>query len=164
MRLAARWLAECGAAPKGIDHYRLRDQMIAAGDHGGLQRYAYAYALAGDEARVRSRWNSWGAEHIAHFERLARAGYEPTPWEQARLAEAEACVQAAGTLACQACGCTGGDRCPVRYDRDNETARTRVRLGLHQAQDRPRPRQRTRRGDRTVTEAGRRDARTPRQP
>jgi hypothetical protein len=69
MRTAARWLAECGAAPKGADHYQLRDKMIAAGDHGGLQRYAYAYALAGDEARVRSRWNSWGAKHIAHFER-----------------------------------------------------------------------------------------------
>ena len=50
----------------------------------------------------------------------AAAGYEPTPWEQSRLAEAEACIQAAGTLACQACGCTGGDRCPVRYDRDND--------------------------------------------
>jgi ParB/RepB/Spo0J family partition protein len=121
MRMAARWLAECGAAPKGADHYRLRDQMIAADDRGGLRRYAYAYALASDEARVRSRWNSWGAEHIAHFERLAAAaGYEPTPWEQARLAEAQACIQAAGTLACQACGCTGGDRCPVRYNRDIE--------------------------------------------
>ena len=121
MRMAARWLAECGAAPKGADHYRLRDQMIAAGDRGGLQRYAYAYALAGDEARVRSRWNSWGAEHIAHFERLASAsGYEPTPWEQARLAEAQACLEAAAALTCEACGCTGGDRCPVRYDRDND--------------------------------------------
>jgi predicted transcriptional regulator len=121
MRLAARWLAECGAAAKGVDHYRLRDKMIAAGDHGGLQRYAYAYALAGDEARVRSRWNSWGTEHIAHFERLtAAAGYKPTSWEQARLAEAQACIDADATLACEACGCTGGDRCPVRYDRDND--------------------------------------------
>ena len=121
MRMAARWLAECGAAPKGADHYRLRDQMIAAGDHGGLQRYAYAYALAGDESRVRSRWNSWGAEHVAHFERLASAtGYEPTPWEQARLADAQACLELAATLACDACGCTGGDWCPVRYDRDND--------------------------------------------
>jgi ParB/RepB/Spo0J family partition protein len=121
MRMAARWLAEAGAAPKGADHYRLRDQLTADADHGGLQRYAYAYALAGDEACVRSRWNSWDAQHIAHFERLASAaGYEPTPWEQARLAEAEACVQAAATLACEACGCTESDRCPVRYDRDNE--------------------------------------------
>ena len=121
MRMAARWLAECGAAPKGADHYRLRDKMLADRDHGGLQRYAFAYGLAGDEARVRSRWNSWGAEHVAHFERLASsAGYEPTPWEQARLAEAQACTEAVSTLACEACGCTGGDRCPVRYDRDNE--------------------------------------------
>jgi len=121
MRMAARWLAEAGAAPKGMDHYRVRDKMTADGDHGGLQRYAYAYALAGDEARVRSRWNSWDAQHIAHFERLASAaGYEPTPWEQARLAEAQACADATATLACKACGCIGGDRCPVRYDRDNE--------------------------------------------
>ena len=122
MRMAARWLAECGAAAKGADHYRLRDQMIAADDRGGLQRYAYAYALAGDETRVRSRWNSWGAEHIAHFERLASAaGYEPTPWEQARLAEAQACLEADDLcLPCQTCGCTAGDRCPVRYDRDND--------------------------------------------
>jgi hypothetical protein len=92
--------------------------MTADGDHKGLQRYAYAYALAGDEARVRSRWNSWDAEHIAHFERLAdTSGYEPTPWEQARLAEARACIEAEGTdLACQ-CGC---QRCPVGYDRDND--------------------------------------------
>jgi ParB/RepB/Spo0J family partition protein len=120
MRMAARWLAEAGLVPRGLDHYQLRDRMTADGDHGGLQRYAYAYALAGDEARVRSRWASWDGQHIEHFERLAAAGYEPTPWERARLAEAEACVQAAGTLACQACGCTGGGRCPVRYDRDNE--------------------------------------------
>jgi ParB/RepB/Spo0J family partition protein len=120
MRMAARWLAESGTTPRGVDHYRLRDQLMAAGDHGGLQRYAWAYALAGDEARVRSRWASWDERHIAHFERLAVAGYEPTPWERARLAEAEACLQAAETLACEACGCTGGDRCPVRYDRDNE--------------------------------------------
>jgi hypothetical protein len=84
MRLAARWLAEAGLAPKGTDHYRLRDQLTAAGDHGGLQRYAYAYALAGDETRVRSRWQTWGLEHIEHFERLASSGgHEPTPWEQA---------------------------------------------------------------------------------
>lgn len=121
MRMAARWMAESGAAPRGTDHYKLRDQLAAAGDHGALQRYAWAYALADDEARVRSRWTSWDAQHIAHFERLASAaGYEPTPWEQARLAEAQACVKAARTLACEACGCTGGDGCPVRYDRDNE--------------------------------------------
>jgi cell wall-associated NlpC family hydrolase len=47
MRMAARWLAGCGAAPKGIDHYRLRDQMIATGDRAGLQRYAYAYQFSG---------------------------------------------------------------------------------------------------------------------
>jgi ParB/RepB/Spo0J family partition protein len=120
MRMAARWLAEAGVAPRGLDHYQLRDKMTADGDHAGLQRYAYAYALAGDEARVRSRWASWDLHHIGHFERLVRAGYEPTAWEQARLAEAEACVQATGTLACQACGCTGAKGCPVRYDRDNE--------------------------------------------
>jgi hypothetical protein len=120
MRMAVRWLAESGAAPRGVDHYRLRDQMIAENDRGGLKRYAYAYALASDEARVRSRWASWDEHHIAHFERLAAAGYEPTPWERARLAEAEACVQVAGARVCKACGCTGGDRCPVRYDRDKE--------------------------------------------
>jgi ParB/RepB/Spo0J family partition protein len=120
MRMACKWLAESGAAPRGADHYQVRDQMMASGDHGGLQRYAYAYALAGDEARVRSRWATWDERHIAHFERLGAAGYEPTAWERARLAESEACVQAATTLACAACGCTGGDRCPVRFDRDNE--------------------------------------------
>jgi hypothetical protein len=120
MRMACRWLAESGAAARGADHYQLRDQLMASGDHRALQRYAYGYALAADEARVRSRWASWEGHHIEHFARLAEAGYEPAAWERARLAEAEACVQAAGTLACESCGCTGGDRCPVRFDRDNE--------------------------------------------
>ncbi len=122
MRMAARWLAESGAAPRGVDHYRLRDQLAAGGDRGGLQRYAYAYALAGDEARVRSRWASWDEHHIAHFERLGAAGYEPTAWEQDRLAEAQACADARGSLACPHCGCTSASgsesSCRVGYDRE----------------------------------------------
>jgi len=47
MRMAARWLAESGTAPRGVDHYRLRDQLAASGDRGGLQRYAYAYGARG---------------------------------------------------------------------------------------------------------------------
>ena len=88
MRLACKWLAASGAVAAGTDHYQARDQLVASGDHRGLQRYAWAYALAGDEGRVRSRWNTWDAQHIAHFARLAEAGYEPTAWERARLAEA----------------------------------------------------------------------------
>jgi len=122
MRMAARWLAESGAAPRGADHYRLRDQLAASGDRGGLQRYAYAYALAADEARVRSRWASWDEHHIAHFDRLGAAGYEPTAWEQARRAEAQACADARGSLACPHCGCTSASgsegSCRIGYDRD----------------------------------------------
>jgi hypothetical protein len=60
MRMAASWLAEAGAASKGTDHYRLPDKMMTDRDHGGLQRYAWAYALAGDEPRVPSM------EHLGH--------------------------------------------------------------------------------------------------
>ena len=155
MRMAARWLAECGAAPKGADHYQLRDKMIAAGDHGGLQRYAYAYALAGDEARVRSRWNSWGAEHIAHFERLASAaGYEPTPWEQARLAEAQACLEATPDARLRGVRVHRRRPVPSPLRPRQRPASTRVRLGLHQAQGLPRPGRGTRSRQRASTERG----------
>jgi transposase len=90
-----------------------------------LLRYAHAYALAGDELRLRSRWVTWGDQHTAHLARLTReAGYQPTAWEQARLAEVEACAHVQDSLPCPACGCTGtssgSPQCPVRYDRDHD--------------------------------------------
>jgi ParB/RepB/Spo0J family partition protein len=126
LRLACRWLADAGIAPPGADHYKWRDTLTAAGDRATLLRYARAYALAGDELRVRSRWNTWGEHHAAHLARLAGAGgYQPTAWERARLAEAQACTNARDTLTCALCGCThhdaqaSGRGCGVRFDRDH---------------------------------------------
>ncbi len=121
LRLACRWLTASGAVPPGADHYQWRDQLTARSDHRALQRYAYA--LAGDELRVRFRWASWGEHHAAHLARLARAaGYVPGAWEQDRLAEAQACADAHGSLTCPHCGCTGaggcGSGCRIGYDRD----------------------------------------------
>src|SRR6266568_5019630 len=121
LRLACRWLAARGAVPPGADHYQWRDQLTASGDLRALQRYAYAYALADDELRVRSRWASWGEHHAAHLARLAAAaGYVLTAWERARLAEAQACAEARASLSCPHCGCTSasGSGCRIGYDRD----------------------------------------------
>jgi ParB/RepB/Spo0J family partition protein len=122
LRLACRWLRDAGIAPPGADHYRWRDELAAAGDHAGLQRYAYAYALAADEVAARYRRDTWGPRQAAHLERLtARAGYQPGEWEQARAGEARQAAAARGTVACPDCGCTataGPSGCDVRYDRD----------------------------------------------
>ncbi len=122
LRLACRWLRDAGVAPPGADHYRWRDELAAAGDHAGLQRYAHAYALAADEVAARYRRDTWGPRQAAHLERLAaRAGYQPGEWEQARAGEARQAAAARGTVACPDCGCTtaaGPAGCDVRYDRD----------------------------------------------
>jgi ParB/RepB/Spo0J family partition protein len=121
LRLACKWLRDAGTAPAGVDHYAWHKQLAADGDHAGLARYAYAYALAADEAHVRSRWHSWGARHAAHLDRLAAAaGYQPTPWERARLDEVRLVAEARLVLACPDCGCIGAptpDSCDVQFDR-----------------------------------------------
>jgi ParB family chromosome partitioning protein len=121
LQRACRWLADAGIAPPGADHYQWRDQLAAASDDKTLARFAYAYALAADESIVRCGYSAWGDRHTAHLARLAGCGYEPTTWEQERLAEVAACAQARGTLACTTCGCASGPEqsgCRVRFDRD----------------------------------------------
>jgi ParB/RepB/Spo0J family partition protein len=130
LRLAYRWAAAAGAVPGGLDHYRARDQARAAGDRAGLLRYAYAYALAADELRVRgtmgrySGHEGWDDRHTGHLDRLIAAGYQPTPWEQDRLAEARAVAEARGTMSCGTCGCSGEGNdsslaaCREVFDRD----------------------------------------------
>jgi len=122
LRLAHRWLADAGIAPPGADHYRWRNELSAAADHAGLQRYAYAYTLAADEVAARYRRDAWGTRQAAHLERLtAHAGYQPGDWEQARAREARQAAAARGAVACLDCGCSaapGPAGCDVRYDRD----------------------------------------------
>lgn len=121
MRTACKWLRDAGIAPAGADHYAWHKQLTAAGDHAALARYAWAYALAADELRVRSRWNPWGPRHAAHLDRLAlAAGYQPTAWERARLDDARQVAEARQVLACPQCGCTGAPTpagCDVEFDR-----------------------------------------------
>ncbi len=121
LRLACKWLRDAGIAPPGADHYAWRGQLAAAGDHAGLTRYAYAYALAADELHARARHHPWGDRHAAYLARLAdAAGYQPTTWEQARLDEARQTTAARGTLSCPDCGCTGAPApagCDVTFDR-----------------------------------------------
>jgi hypothetical protein len=121
LRLACKWLRDAGIAPPGADHYAWRGQLAAAGDHKGLARYAYTYALAADELHARARHHPWGDRHAAHLARLAdTAGYQPTAWEQARLDEASQTAAARGTLSCPDCGCIcapGPDGCDVKFDR-----------------------------------------------
>jgi ParB family chromosome partitioning protein len=121
MRLACKWLRAAGLAPTGADHYAVRDQLTAAGNHVGLARYAFAVALAADELHARPRYHIWGARDAAHLARLAESvGYQPTDWERARLSEARQVTEARAILACPDCGCTGAPApagCDVTFDR-----------------------------------------------
>lgn len=87
MRIAAAIL---GLDAKGPVTWEAVKQAAAGGDHE-LHRTAFAVALASTEAKLRwthSRW-SW-PEVPAYFAYLATLGYEPTPWEREKLAEATA--------------------------------------------------------------------------
>lgn len=72
--------------------YDWRDQLLGAGDDAAAQRdritAAYAAALAQDEGRARWTYSNWAQPEIDHLARLQAAGYEPTEWEQERLAQA----------------------------------------------------------------------------
>ncbi len=121
LRLACKWLRDAGIAPPGANHNAWRGPLAAAGDHAGLSRYAYAYALAADELHARARHHPWGDRHAAHLARLADAAYQPTAWEQARLNEARKTTAARGTLSCPNCGCTAAPTlagCDVKFDRN----------------------------------------------
>jgi ParB family chromosome partitioning protein len=130
IRLAWRWLHDSGAVTTGqdVNNYHDRTQMAAqlndAGDRATMHRWGWAYCLAAEELRTRSRGYgtpAWSARHTAHVEHLqTAAGYQPTEWEARQVAQQQACQDAAGTLACTGCGCTshqeGYGECGVHWD------------------------------------------------
>lgn len=129
IRLAWRWLRDSGAVTtdQDVSNYHDRTQTVSqlndAGDRTTLHRWAWAYCLAAEELRTRSRGYgtpAWTARHTAHVEHLqTAAGYQPTEWEARQIAQQQAVQDAAGTLACKDCGCTShqdGYECGVRWD------------------------------------------------
>jgi ParB/RepB/Spo0J family partition protein len=134
VRLAWRWLRDSGAVTTGqdvsnyYDRTRTVSQLNDAGDRATLHRWAWAYCLAAEELRTRSRGYgtpAWTARHTAHVEHLQKAtGYQPTAWETRQITQQQAVQDAAGTLACKDCGCTrhqdgGGYGCGVRWDSEH---------------------------------------------
>jgi ParB/RepB/Spo0J family partition protein len=64
-------------------------QRLAAEGDLGLHRVGLAVALAGREVQLRSQHHRWGGDaDLRHFAFLEANGYQPTPWERARLAAA----------------------------------------------------------------------------
>jgi ParB/RepB/Spo0J family partition protein len=65
------------------------DALVAYSREGDdeLQRAALAIALANAEARMRYV-SQLGPDDVGHYAYLATLGYEPSPWEKAKLAEA----------------------------------------------------------------------------
>jgi ParB/RepB/Spo0J family partition protein len=125
LSLAYRWLRDSGAVPKEMDPHQARRGLAGlGGDVATLKRYAFAYCLAVEELHARSRgygMPAWSARHSAHVQRLTEdAGYQPTAWEARQIAQQQAVQDAAGTLACTECGCTGHHdsygTCQVRWD------------------------------------------------
>jgi ParB family chromosome partitioning protein len=91
-QLAGGWLTtRPGDKPAGTGRAWARE-LLAAGDTADAQKArihaAWAVSLALDEVSARSTWSTWGAREAAHLGRLQAAGYQPSPWEQERLAAA----------------------------------------------------------------------------
>ena len=89
---SAALAAQLLGIPTGDDEdtwYEVLESYANAGDHE-LHRAALAFALADAETVLRSPWrHSFSDPSIArHFAYLATLGYEPSPWEKAKLDEA----------------------------------------------------------------------------
>jgi ParB family chromosome partitioning protein len=90
-RLARRWLlaARDPVATAAADHHDWRTAVFAHDDPATVVRAAYTIALAADEAQARWNHSAWEDRTVAHLARLgAEAGYQPSDWEQERLAAA----------------------------------------------------------------------------
>ena len=95
---SAALAAQLLGIPTGEDEdtwYEVLESYANAGDHQ-LHRAALAFALADTENDLRSPWrHSFGDPSIArHFAYLATLGYQPTPWEKAKLDEAAEATRA----------------------------------------------------------------------
>lgn len=119
LKTAAGWLRAAGIGAADGDAYAYAAQVTSGGDPGAIRRLAAAMALAADERAAGAEYTGvWGDRQVAYLDRLvSEAGYGPGEWEQARLAEARARVQARAELSCTDCGCRHTRRCAESYSR-----------------------------------------------
>jgi ParB/RepB/Spo0J family partition protein len=86
LRLTHKWLGD-SVGITDRDMYRWRDQVAERGD--AATRLWVAWAITVAEAETHARWQHapWDTRDLAYLQTLTEAvGYEPTPWETARLA------------------------------------------------------------------------------
>jgi ParB family chromosome partitioning protein len=88
LRLAHGWLIASNIGPDERDPEAYRAAVLAGREETTVLQLAWAMALAYDELRARED-RPWDTRDAAHLDRLAHeASYDPTSWEQARLAVA----------------------------------------------------------------------------
>ncbi|MFD8564686.1 ParB/RepB/Spo0J family partition protein [Streptosporangium canum] len=91
LNLARTWLCQAGVGPAVDDDRAYAATALDGPDHEFAVRLAYAMALAKDELRTRACGARWDDSAIKHIQHLTEAtGYQPTEWEQARIAAATA--------------------------------------------------------------------------
>lgn len=84
LKLAHKWLGDRVGTPDD-DAYRWRDSLAGA-DIAVRRWVAWAMSLAYAELRARDTYSPWGPRERDYLNQLFIAvGYQPTPWEQARL-------------------------------------------------------------------------------
>ncbi len=84
LRWVHKWLRD-SVGITGADMYAWRDSILA-GDEQDRTWIAWALTIANSELRAHSLYRAWSAKEAAYLQLLAdRVGYEPTPWEQAKL-------------------------------------------------------------------------------
>lgn len=101
-QLAWTWLHPDQHDRGHSSHYDwIRSLRAGTGDDAIQARIhaAHAVALAQDEIQARWQHGPWGADSVAHLDRLRIAGHNPTSWEAARLTAARAAADPTPTEA-----------------------------------------------------------------
>jgi hypothetical protein len=121
LKTAMGWLRAAGVGPAEGDYDDFATHITSTGNDAEIRRLAVAMALAAEErATDGSQFGvtQWGRRQVLYLDRLiSEAGYEPGAWEQAKLDEARARVEARTELSCPACGCRYAQSCASVYPR-----------------------------------------------
>ena len=92
---AHTWLRDLGKGPEQTRPKEYMADVAASGDANLMRRVAFAIALAANEVRAAKPGREWDERDRAHvrFLTTSKAAYQPTPWEQERLAPVSTATQ-----------------------------------------------------------------------
>lgn len=95
MRVAQPLLEHAELVPPGLNYWDIREHLRGLDERAQLHAaWVLLIAKRDEEVGLPQDYRKWGQVHLDHYAWLDEQGYDPTPWEQDKLAEARETVNA----------------------------------------------------------------------